>query len=148
MSPFSIPDAKNLLTAAINQKGGTFNPGNSGDQNAILLRLMSSLYNKIKKLDSGIEKGNTAIIHVLAKTRPTAQQSILHPPTFTTTPATDDLAVSLVARRHKKAVRQRGEAPDMEEVEYEDERENEEIIDEEEEDEKGYSDNNDWGVNA
>ena len=62
VSPFSIPDAKNLITAEIDQKVEVANSGSSGtDQNAILFRLMPSFCNKIEKLDSGIDKGNTAL---------------------------------------------------------------------------------------
>ena len=106
VSPFSIPDAENLITTKIDQKVEVANSGSSGtDQNTILLRLMPSLCNKIEKLDSGVEKGNTVIIHALSKTISPSQPSILHPPSYETmTPATEDSAFSSRARKHAKAV--------------------------------------------
>ena len=147
VSPFSIPDAENLITAKIDQKVEVSNPGSSGDQNAILLRLMSSLCSKIEKLDSGIEKGNTAIIHALSKTRPSSQPIILHPPFYkTTTPATEDSAGSSVARRYAKAVRQKEQEMDPEKLDYEEEHKDEEMIDNEGEYEEEWSDYDEWGT--
>ena len=102
---------------------------------------MSSLCNKIEKLNSEIEKGNTAIIHALSKTRLPSQPSILHPPSYeTTTPVTEDSDFLSVAQKHAKAVGQKEHEMKPEEVEYEEEHEDEEgIINEEEEDEDGWS---------
>ena len=103
VSPFTIPEAERLLTPELDQIVEDRNVGSNlgNNQNAMLLTLMSSLCDKIEKLDSGIAEGNTSIIRELSKAR---APSILHRASFASNTATGDGSpVSSVARRHAQA---------------------------------------------
>ena len=126
MFPLSVSDAEDLMTPAIDQTVEDIHSGDPGtnlkqDSNAILLKLMSSLCQKIERLDSGIERGNTAIIQALqtTKTRPPSKPGILRPPSFDATTVDEDTTVSSVARNHARATR--NEETPYEEVEEENE---------------------------
>ena len=144
MCSFSIPDTENLFaTAEIDPEVEGPNPTNFGTkQNTILLRLMSSLCDKIDKLDSGIENGNTAIIQALTTARPPSQ-SILHPPSFTTT-MTEEEAISSMARKH--AAHSERTAPRNTDEEYEESRYTKEVYEDKEVygEEYGREEESDW----
>lgn len=100
VSPFTIPKDEKLLTPELDQTLEDRNlERNSGiDQNAMLLKLMSSLCDKIEKLDSGIAEGNTSIICELSKYK---NPSILHRPSFSHQSTTEEEPpVSSVAQKH------------------------------------------------
>ena len=109
VSPFSIADAEDLLAPANDQTVGDKSSGGALD--TALLKLMSSLCQKIKDLGSGIEEGNTTIIRALRqnKTTPPVKSSALRPSSFDATTVDERAAVSSTARRHAKAAR--SEAP-------------------------------------
>ena len=133
VSPFSISEADKLISPAIDQTVEGQNSGGMGgdpkhDQNAILLKLMSSLCQKIEDLGSGIEKGNTTILQALqgTETEPRAKPSALRSSSHSTAAIDERTAVSSTAQKYARAVRKgetqldEGEEENNDETEEED----------------------------
>jgi len=138
--PLSISDAEDLLAPASDQTVGNKNSGSVLDlsgQNTALLKLMSSLCQKIEDLGTGIEKGNSTIIQALgeSKTTPPTKPSALRAASFNN----DDerAAIASTARKHATAARIEGTRKDKEE---------EELANDRSDDDDGWPYNDpDWG---
>ena len=99
---FSTPDTQDLYSSEKDQEGEVFNAGSlEVDKDTIFLKLMSSLVNKIKKMEVGIKINNTAILQAFKEniermTRP----GILHTLTYYIE-GEDGTAISSVVRNVK-----------------------------------------------
>ena len=97
----TLSDAESLVASEIDQEGGRVSHGSTNSSKEdILLKLMSSLVDKIEKLDSGLsqrDREHTTILRTLmTPTIDTTTASILRPATYTD-------PVSGVAQRHAAA---------------------------------------------